>query len=299
MRTGTEALQSFATRVVNRWHCKRTILIGDASHVYPPFGGQGIASGLRDAHSLFWRLAFLSRMTVPHVIQDKFLTDWGHEQRQACDHATELTKANGSITNERSRVLAFLTRTLMGLLWCIPGVPFMMTRYTMGDRFRYQQFDGLFALREKGGGYKMPQIWIRRGDENPQLSDEVFHRDASRLALVSIVEDEDIVDEISMAKTIGRMALPGDLLREKNVTYLCLRLGKSTKDSQVYRPCGRDELLAEGIEPMTGYDPHTLAKRIGSAAKYVIVRPDFFIHSVASSVEELFGNGRVIAEYFT
>jgi hypothetical protein len=299
MKDGTESLQRFATRVVNRWHCKRTILIGDASHVYPPFGGQGISSGVRDAHSLFWRLAFLSRMTVPHVVHDKFLIGWGHEQRQACDHATKVTKTNGSITNQRSRVLAFLTRTLMRLLWCIPGVPFWMTRYTMGDSFRYQQFDGLFALRERGGGYKMPQIWIRRGDEKPQLSDEVFHRDTSRLALVNIVEDEGDVDEISMVKTIERMAVPGVLLGDENVTYLCLGLGKRIKNSQVYRPCGREELLAEGIEPMIGYEPYTLVKRIGSAAKYIIVRPDFFIHSVASSVEELFENGRTIAEYFT
>ena len=145
----------------------------------------------------------------------------------------------------------------------------------------------------------MPQIWIRRGDQKPRLSDEVFHRDASRLALVAIVKGENEVDEISMAKAIGRMALPGDLLGGENVTYLCLGLSRSTKDSQVYRPCGREELLAEGIEPMIGYDPHTLAKRIGRAAKYVIVRPDFFIHSVASSVEELFSNGKTIAEYFT
>lgn len=299
IRNGTEFAQSFATKVVNRWHCRKTILIGDASHVYPPFGGQGIASGVRDAHSLFWRLALLSRTSVAPVVQEKFLTSWGHEQRQACDHATKLTKINGSITNQRSTTLAFLTRVMMRLLWCIPGVPFLMSKMAIGDSFRYKHFNGLFALIDKRGGYKIPQIWIRRGDEKAQLSDEIFHRDVSRLALLTIVEDEDDVDEISMAKTTGRMNLPGELLGEESVTYLCLGSGKSTKGSQVYRPCGREELLAEGIEPVIGYNPHTLAKKIGSAAKYVIIRPDFFVHSVAVSVEELLDNGRTIVEYFS
>jgi 2-polyprenyl-6-methoxyphenol hydroxylase-like FAD-dependent oxidoreductase len=143
------------------------MLIGDASHVYPPFGGQGIASGVRDAHSLFWRLAFLSRTTVSPAVQDKFLTGWGKEQRQACDHATKFTMTNGSITSQRNRVLAFLTQILARLLWCIPGLPLLMIRLAMGDSFQYEKFDSLFALRDREGGCKLPQIWIRKGDEKP------------------------------------------------------------------------------------------------------------------------------------
>jgi hypothetical protein len=119
------------------------------------------------------------------------------------------------------------------------------------------------------------------------------------LALVSIVEDEDDIDEIGMAKTVNKMALPGDLLGEQSITYIFLKSSKSTKHSQAYRPCGREELLAEGIEPMIGYDPHTMSKRIGKMAKYVITRPDFFIHSVATNEEELARNGKTIADYFS
>lgn len=41
---------TFTHKVVNRWFHKKTVLIGDAAHVFSPFGGQGIASGIRDAH---------------------------------------------------------------------------------------------------------------------------------------------------------------------------------------------------------------------------------------------------------
>ena len=46
-----------------KWHHNRTIIIGDAAHVFPPFGGQGIASGVRDAVGLAWRLAVLTKGT--------------------------------------------------------------------------------------------------------------------------------------------------------------------------------------------------------------------------------------------
>jgi 3-(3-hydroxy-phenyl)propionate hydroxylase len=43
--------------VADRWHRGRTLLLGDAAHVTPPFVGQGLGAGLRDADALAWRLA--------------------------------------------------------------------------------------------------------------------------------------------------------------------------------------------------------------------------------------------------
>ena len=51
----------FSARSCNKWALGRVILADDAAHWFPPFGGQGTPSGFRDASSLAWRLATLSR----------------------------------------------------------------------------------------------------------------------------------------------------------------------------------------------------------------------------------------------
>ncbi len=45
------------TRLVERYRSGRVLLAGDAAHVHPPVGGQGLNLGLQDAFNLGWKLA--------------------------------------------------------------------------------------------------------------------------------------------------------------------------------------------------------------------------------------------------
>jgi 2-polyprenyl-6-methoxyphenol hydroxylase-like FAD-dependent oxidoreductase len=63
-RIGRVAWQSIyqpAVRMVNRYRVGHVFLAGDAAHVHPPEGGQGLNTGVQDAYNLGWKLAHVMR----------------------------------------------------------------------------------------------------------------------------------------------------------------------------------------------------------------------------------------------
>ena len=64
-----KAVYTFRARVARQWRCGRVLLAGDAAHQTPPFAGQGLCAGIRDAANLAWKLAAIIRDgAAPHVL---------------------------------------------------------------------------------------------------------------------------------------------------------------------------------------------------------------------------------------
>src|SRR3546814_11750034 len=61
-----------ATRLAERYRPGRVFLAGDAAHVHPPLGGQGLNLGIQDAFNLGWKLAAVVTGTAPDGLLDTY-----------------------------------------------------------------------------------------------------------------------------------------------------------------------------------------------------------------------------------
>lgn len=88
------------SRQVERYRVGRVLLAGDAAHIHSPVGGQGMNTGIQDAHNLGWKLA-LVLAGAPEALLDSY-------EAERHPVAALVLKATGRATDlgtTRSRVL--------------------------------------------------------------------------------------------------------------------------------------------------------------------------------------------------
>jgi 2-polyprenyl-6-methoxyphenol hydroxylase-like FAD-dependent oxidoreductase len=64
-----------ATRQAERYRSGRVLLAGDAAHIHPPIGGQGLNLGVQDAFNLGWKLAAEIGGWAPEGLLDSYHTE--------------------------------------------------------------------------------------------------------------------------------------------------------------------------------------------------------------------------------
>lgn len=156
------AVYTFRGRWAQQWREGKVLLAGDAAHLMPPFAGQGMCSGLRDAAALAWRLNAILRGKG----SDRLLESYGPERlnhvREIIDFSIELGKVicitdpEAAAARDREMLAAQAT----------PGFqPPAAPRPRLGA--------GLYDPHSPGSGWLTPQGMVEL-DGKRGLFDDVF-----------------------------------------------------------------------------------------------------------------------------
>ncbi|MGE0310760.1 MAG: bifunctional 3-(3-hydroxy-phenyl)propionate/3-hydroxycinnamic acid hydroxylase [Lautropia sp.] len=84
------AVYTFHSVVARGWRSGRMLIAGDAAHQTPPFMGQGMCAGIRDASNLAWKLAAVLRGDAPVSLLDTYERERSPHVREFIDTAVRL-----------------------------------------------------------------------------------------------------------------------------------------------------------------------------------------------------------------
>ena len=87
------AVYTFNARYAEEWRAGRVFLAGDAAHLMPPFAGQGMCSGLRDAANLAWKLD----LVLGDLASDALLHSYQSERLPSAKAAIEFSMELGNV----------------------------------------------------------------------------------------------------------------------------------------------------------------------------------------------------------
>jgi hypothetical protein len=91
-RLERHAVYSFAARWADRWNVGRLAIAGDAAHLMPPFAGQGMCSGIRDAANLSWKIDRVLRGQSDVALLDSYTSERSIHLQHAITMSVELGK---------------------------------------------------------------------------------------------------------------------------------------------------------------------------------------------------------------
>lgn len=171
-----KVVYTFHARMAERWRVHSVFLAGDAAHLTPPYAGQGMNSGIRDAHNLGWKLA----AAVKGQISDSALDSYESERKGHAWSLIRLALNLGAVMAPRTRFHAWLVHTFFTLTRFVPPVNnyFLEMKFKPKPRFSVGLLgpdDTLGKQSLRGRMFPQPRVTYN-GRDNVLLDDIVGHR---------------------------------------------------------------------------------------------------------------------------
>ena len=247
------AAYRFHALVAYHWYDKRIFLAGDSAHQTPPFLGQGMCQGLRDAANLAWKL----KHVISNRAHENILKTYTQERRPNVLATTKLAKECGLIISERD--LRKAKERDEKMFAENNGKTKFILRQNLIPPFE----SGLINLNTPLAGSVFPQPLVNTFNHSNILMDDIM-KPCFKLVLL-----EEKINENELPKIIH-------LSISSNIEVILLKLDGT-------RATERDPPLLEVTETL-----HILRNCLQAAGCIgAIVRPDHYVYSGIVSILEI------------
>ncbi|MGW2235742.1 rifampin monooxygenase [Streptomyces sp. NPDC001759] len=140
------------TRLADRYRVGRVLLAGDAAHVHPPMGGQGLNAGVQDAFNLGWKLAAQVAGWAPEGLLDSYQAERRPVAAAVLDNARAQMELMSLDPGPRA------VRRLLAELMDFEEVNRYLIEKIIATGIRYDFGDGHELL-----GRRLPDVRLERG----------------------------------------------------------------------------------------------------------------------------------------
>ncbi|MFJ9249593.1 bifunctional 3-(3-hydroxy-phenyl)propionate/3-hydroxycinnamic acid hydroxylase [Streptomyces sp. NPDC101776] len=233
-----QAQYTFRARIADRWSNGRVFLLGDAAHQTPPFIGQGLCAGLRDAYNLSWKLARVLRQGAA----ERLLETYESERKPHARHLIRLAVAMGWAMTGGQDGAAAVRRGVLSAACRVPGLSTAAAR----DLSPTLAAGPLVRRRPRRGGRGLagtfcPQPWVTVDGRRSRL-DDLLGDSFTMLTAVPSPSLRAVADGLG-ARTVSVAGLGDDgrlaaWLREGRADAVLLRPDRIVMD--VVPPGGHD-----------------------------------------------------------
>ncbi|WP_298376363.1 bifunctional 3-(3-hydroxy-phenyl)propionate/3-hydroxycinnamic acid hydroxylase [uncultured Bradyrhizobium sp.] len=245
------AVYRFHALLGQRWRDRRVLLMGDAVHQTPPFLGQGLCAGIRDAVNLAWKLRLVLRGDADETLLDAYEIERKPHVRAVVASAKEFGKIIGELDPEAAAERDVRLRADLKA----------GKAETIRQKFIPDLVSGLIAHDAVLAGRLFVQPHVRAPDGRTCRLDDLLR---PQFAIVTAAAGP--MAWLSDASGAAWQHLAGERV-------VITTSGESTDANGILSVVERDGLFADWM------------RQHGAAA--VIVRPDRYVFGAAGSADEL------------
>jgi 3-(3-hydroxy-phenyl)propionate hydroxylase len=143
-----KAVYRFHGLLARKWRHGRVLLAGDAAHQMPPFAGQGLCSGVRDALNLFWKLTEVLSARADAILLDTYEIERSPHVQAIIEEAIRMGRIVCTLdpTQAQQRDVAIRSDVATGR----PGISMKFPAMNQG----------YLVASTPGAGQLFPQPWV-------------------------------------------------------------------------------------------------------------------------------------------